>query len=470
MARAGRRSAASGLLRGRERRVTRDPILPLTIFRIPGLAAANLTGLIGFAGMLSMFYFLTIYMQNVLGYSPITAGAAYLPLTFVIGISAGVGSKLLTRVGTRAVISVGALIAAGGLLLLSRIGVGGGYGAHILPGLLLFALGVGPVFVGVTTAANAGVGPSRAGTRCRYPQCVPADRRGPRAGHLLCRRSGANASPPGERHPDPECNHVRAARCPAHRRRLRRCGQRARARTKNAHEDPAQMAAARVLIVGRSPSVLLEAVELLRARGFQAEATNQFDRVLDDYDMGEIDIVVFGGMVPAETKESLRAEISYRNPAVTFVQGLAGIAGVIAAQIESMTRGEPVATDITYDDAGRILRVGLAASAHVAVEAYWITSFASGEPASTSMRLTDGRLAAGIHDLAVPDRVPSDGSFVAVTVDSQVHVLAIGDMPEAVRRLAPASTTNCRLPAVAAVTTHDGRQPKLVADVAQQAF
>jgi len=144
-------------------RTVRDPILPLSIFRVPGLAAANLTGLIGFAGMLSMFYFLTLYMQNVLGYPPIKAGAAYLPLTFAIAISAGVSSKLLARVGSRAVISTGALIAAIGLLLLSRVPVDGGYVGHILPGLLLVALGVGPVFVGVTTAANAGVDPSRAG-------------------------------------------------------------------------------------------------------------------------------------------------------------------------------------------------------------------------------------------------------------------------------------------------------------------
>jgi EmrB/QacA subfamily drug resistance transporter len=144
-------------------RTVSDPILPLSIFRVPGLAAANLTGLIGFAGMLSMFYFLTLYMQNVLGYSPIVAGAAYLPLTFAIGISAGVGSKLLTRLGSRPVIMAGALVTAGGLLLLSRAPVQGGYAAHILPGLLLVALGIGPVFVGVTTAANAGVEPGRAG-------------------------------------------------------------------------------------------------------------------------------------------------------------------------------------------------------------------------------------------------------------------------------------------------------------------
>ena len=142
---------------------TNAPLLPLDIFRVPGLAAANLTGLIGFAGMLSMFYFLTLYMQNVLRYSPIAAGAAYLPLTFGVGIAAGVGSKLLTKAGSKAIICVGALIAAAGLFLLGHVPVSGGYPAHILPGLMLVAFGVGPVFVGVTTAANAGVEPSRAG-------------------------------------------------------------------------------------------------------------------------------------------------------------------------------------------------------------------------------------------------------------------------------------------------------------------
>ena len=144
-------------------RYARDPVLPLSIFRVPGPAAANLTGLIGFAGMLSMFYFLTLYMQRVLGYSPIVAGAAYLPLTFGVGIAAGISAKLVAKAGSRAVICAGALIAATGLFLLGHVPVTGGYPAHILPGLLLVAFGVGPVFVGVTTAANAGVGPGRAG-------------------------------------------------------------------------------------------------------------------------------------------------------------------------------------------------------------------------------------------------------------------------------------------------------------------
>ncbi len=144
-------------------RFVRDPILPLSTFRIRGLAAANVTGLVGFAGMLTMFFFLTLYMQTVLGYSPLAAGAAYLPLTFGVGVSSGIGAKLLTKLGSRAVICAGALIASSGLLLLAQVPVDGSYLPDILPGLMLFALGVGPVFVGVTAAANAGASADRAG-------------------------------------------------------------------------------------------------------------------------------------------------------------------------------------------------------------------------------------------------------------------------------------------------------------------
>jgi EmrB/QacA subfamily drug resistance transporter len=144
-------------------RFVADPILPLSTFRIRGLVAANLTGLIGFAGMLTMFFFLTLYMQTVLGYSPLQAGAAYLPLTLGIGISAGAGAKLTTKVGSRAVICAGALIASGGLLLLAQVPVHGSYLPNILPGLMLVAFGVGPVFVGVTAAANTGATTKQAG-------------------------------------------------------------------------------------------------------------------------------------------------------------------------------------------------------------------------------------------------------------------------------------------------------------------
>jgi EmrB/QacA subfamily drug resistance transporter len=144
-------------------RITRDPLLPPGIFRTRGLLAANVTGFVGFSGLLAMFYFLTLYMQNVLGYSPIEAGAAYLPLTFAVGISSGVGAKLLTKIGSRPVIVAGALVAAAGMFLLGHIPVHGTYPPDILPGLLLISLGMGPVFVGVTSAANAGVAADQAG-------------------------------------------------------------------------------------------------------------------------------------------------------------------------------------------------------------------------------------------------------------------------------------------------------------------
>jgi len=145
-----------------ERR-TRNPLAPLSIFRINGLAFSNATQLIAFAGFLAMFFYLTLYMQNVLGYSAIQTGAAYLPLTFAIGIAAGISSQLLKRVGTRPVIVAGALISAVGMYWLSRIPVHGSYVHDLLPGLLVLSLGFGPVFVGVTTAANAGVPADKAG-------------------------------------------------------------------------------------------------------------------------------------------------------------------------------------------------------------------------------------------------------------------------------------------------------------------
>jgi EmrB/QacA subfamily drug resistance transporter len=142
---------------------SKSPLVPLSIFRVRGLVAADVTQLIALAGFLSMFFFLTLYMQNVLGYSPIQTGAAYLPLTFGVGISAGVSSQLLARIGTRPVIVVGALVAAGGLYYLSRVPVHGSYLTDLFPGLMIVSFGLGAVFVAITTAANAGVPADKAG-------------------------------------------------------------------------------------------------------------------------------------------------------------------------------------------------------------------------------------------------------------------------------------------------------------------
>jgi EmrB/QacA subfamily drug resistance transporter len=141
----------------------KNPLAPLSIFRINGLGFSNLTQLIAFAGFLAVFFYLTLYMQNVLGYSAIQTGAAYLPLCFAIGIAAGISSQLLSRIGTRPVIVAGAAIAAGGMYWLSHIPVHGTFLANLLPGMLVLSVGIGPVFVGVTTAANAGVPANKAG-------------------------------------------------------------------------------------------------------------------------------------------------------------------------------------------------------------------------------------------------------------------------------------------------------------------
>jgi predicted MFS family arabinose efflux permease len=115
------------------------------------------------AGFYSLFFFITLCMQNVLGFSPIQAGSAYLPVTVGVGIASGVSSQFLPRTGTRPIIVAGTLLGAAGVYWLSRIPVDGSYAADILPGLVVMAIGLGAVFVGVQTAANAGVPSDKAG-------------------------------------------------------------------------------------------------------------------------------------------------------------------------------------------------------------------------------------------------------------------------------------------------------------------
>jgi EmrB/QacA subfamily drug resistance transporter len=155
-------AALLALFIGNERRHS-NPLVPLSIFRIRGLAAADVTQIIAMAGFYSMFFFITLYMQNILRFSPTKAGLAYLPVTVCVAISAGVCSKLFARTGTRPIMVAGALIAAGGVFWLSQISVHGSYVSDLLPGLVIMSFGLGAVFVGVQTAANAGVPPDKAG-------------------------------------------------------------------------------------------------------------------------------------------------------------------------------------------------------------------------------------------------------------------------------------------------------------------
>jgi EmrB/QacA subfamily drug resistance transporter len=145
-----------------ERR-SRNPLIPFAIVRVKGLVAADVTQLIAFAGFLSMFYFVTLYMQEVLHYAPLRAGAAYLPITAGIAAGGGIASQLVTRIGSRPVVVAGSLIAAAGTWYLSRLPLHGSYVTDLLPGFLVMSLGTGLAFVSITAAANAGVPGDKAG-------------------------------------------------------------------------------------------------------------------------------------------------------------------------------------------------------------------------------------------------------------------------------------------------------------------
>ena len=139
------------------------PLVPFSIFKVKGLAAADATQVIAFARFGSMFFFIVLYMQDVLGYSATQAGLAYVPAGLAVVLGAGLSSKLFATIGTRPLIVAGALFTAVGVFLLSRVPVHGSYAPHLLPGLLIMGVGLGAVLVGVQTAANAAVPPDQAG-------------------------------------------------------------------------------------------------------------------------------------------------------------------------------------------------------------------------------------------------------------------------------------------------------------------
>jgi hypothetical protein len=212
----------------------------------------------------------------------------------------------------------------------------------------------------------------------------------------------------------------------------------------------------RILVIGRSPGVILDAVGILRSKGFRADATNQFDKVLTEYDTANIDVVVFGGMVPPNAKHYLREEISKVNGHVTFVQGLAGIAGLIAAQVEGVTSTAGGDTGVAYDTAKRTVRLTLREPAQVVVEAWWATSFTPPEPTSTSMRVIDSHFESGEYSIPLPAEIPPVASFVTVTAGPAVRAFTVGAMPEKVTRMVPTGdpTQPTALPPVRAVATH----------------
>lgn len=135
----------------------KHPLVPLGIFKIRNLSGADSLMLFMTAGMFSVFFFTTLYVQQVLGYSPIKTGVSFLIMPFVIAIVATNIPRLIQKIGYKPILVVAPLIVASGLFFLSHIPVQGDYWHHIAPGLVLMALGMGATFVSVTIAATAGV-------------------------------------------------------------------------------------------------------------------------------------------------------------------------------------------------------------------------------------------------------------------------------------------------------------------------
>jgi Na+/melibiose symporter-like transporter len=141
----------------------KEPLMPFSIFRIRTVAAANISGLILGTVTFSMFLMLTLYMQQVLGYSPLKTGVAYLAVAGTAIIWSTVAAQLVTRIGVKPVIVAGMASLTGGLLYFTQVSVGGSYVGDLLPGFLLIAVGLGFSFVPISIAALAGVQESEAG-------------------------------------------------------------------------------------------------------------------------------------------------------------------------------------------------------------------------------------------------------------------------------------------------------------------
>ena len=139
------------------------PLLPLRVILDRNRGGAFLTALLLGVGMFGVFLFLTFYLQVTLGYSALLTGVAFLPFTAGIIAGAGVSSQLLTRVGPRVLMAGGTLLAALGMVLLTRIGVDTSFWTHVLPAELVISFGMGVTFGPMSNTALVGVGDNDAG-------------------------------------------------------------------------------------------------------------------------------------------------------------------------------------------------------------------------------------------------------------------------------------------------------------------
>ena len=131
--------------------------MPLSFFRRRTPTGANIIGF-GLGTMVfGMFFLLSLYMQQVLGFSALKTGVGYLAVALTAVVASGAAQALVTRLGVKPVLSVGMLLLGGGLIFFTQVSVDGSYVSDLLPGFLLIGVGLGFAFVPVSIAALAGV-------------------------------------------------------------------------------------------------------------------------------------------------------------------------------------------------------------------------------------------------------------------------------------------------------------------------
>jgi MFS family permease len=141
-----------------------SPLMPLRLFRLHNVASANLIGVLWAAAMFAWFFLAALYLQLVLGYSPLEVGLAFLPSTLIMGVfSLGLSAKLVMRFGIRAPLAVGLSLATVGLLLFTRAPVDGSFLTDVLPSMILLGFGAGMAFNPLLLAAMNDVDTSEAG-------------------------------------------------------------------------------------------------------------------------------------------------------------------------------------------------------------------------------------------------------------------------------------------------------------------
>ncbi|HEY7560657.1 MAG TPA: MFS transporter, partial [Gaiellaceae bacterium] len=141
----------------------REPLVPFSIFRLQTLTAANVAGFIMGTAMFSMFLMLTLYMQEVLGFSPLRTGLGYLAVAGTAVIWANVAAMVVNRIGVKPALVFGMSMLTAGLLYFTQVSVGGSYWADLFPGFLILGVAIPFAFVPITIAALAGTKPQEAG-------------------------------------------------------------------------------------------------------------------------------------------------------------------------------------------------------------------------------------------------------------------------------------------------------------------